>query len=97
MPSETNGVTMLDSSQTSVTTGTMMKSPSIAKRLEIALLICCMPWNFGILRMAFVLPELPIWSLELEFFSGPAEGQWGLVGFQVSDLTAELRLRNWHK
>lgn len=34
--------------------------------------------------MAFVLPELPIWSLGLDLFSGPAESQWGLVGFQVS-------------
>lgn len=47
--------------------------------------------------MAFVLPELPIRSLALEFISGPAEGQWGSVGFSVSDLTAESKLRNWHK
>lgn len=43
MPTEINGVTMLDSSQTLVTTVTTMKSPSLAHRLEIAHLICPMP------------------------------------------------------
>lgn len=43
MPTEINGVTMLDSSQTSVTTVTMMESPSLAHRLEIAHLICPVP------------------------------------------------------
>lgn len=43
MPPETNGITMLDSSQTSVTTVTMMKRPSLAHRLEIANLFCPMP------------------------------------------------------
>lgn len=43
MLTETNGVTVLDSSQTSVTTVTMMKSPSLARRLEIAHLTCPMP------------------------------------------------------
>lgn len=48
------------------------------------------------LRMAFVLPELQS-SLGPEFISGPAEGQWGSVGFQGSGLTAESGLRNRHK
>lgn len=43
MPTETNGVTMLDSSQASVTTVTMVKHPSLAHRLEIAHLICPTP------------------------------------------------------
>lgn len=51
--------------------------------------------DFGILRMAFVLPKLPVWSLGLDLFSGPAEGQWDSVGFQVS--LQNQGLGNWHK